>query len=116
MSHREKEYFTLKEVAEKSGTSYGIVKRDIDKGKLPAYRVGRKYFIAKEEMEDYLEKSRDTWGLEGYSIREIMEQIPLSYAFIMDLVKQEKLPAVKVGRQYIIPKDSFEEFMNKNKM
>lgn len=116
MSHREKEYFTLKEVAEKSGTSYGIVKRDIDKGKLPAYRVGRKYFIAKEEMDIYLEQTREKWGIEGYSIKEIMEQIPLSYAFIMDLIKQEKLPAVKVGRQYVVPKDSFSKFMEENKM
>ncbi|MDO4541248.1 MAG: helix-turn-helix domain-containing protein [Bacillota bacterium] len=116
MSHREKEYYTLKEVAERSGTSYGIVKRDIDKGKLPAYRVGRKYFIAKDEMDSYLEQAKEKWGLEGYSIKEIMEQIPLSYAFIMDLIKQEKLPAVKVGRQYIIPKESFEEFMKNSKM
>ncbi|MEG0998044.1 MAG: helix-turn-helix domain-containing protein [Clostridiales bacterium] len=116
MSPEEKEYFTLKEVAEKSGTSYGIVKRDIDKDKLQAYRVGRKYFIAKDEMENYLVESQEKWSMEGYSIKEIMKKIPLSYAFIMDLIKKDKLHAVKVGRQYIVPKGEFETFMAKKKM
>ena len=35
----EKEFFTLKEVAEAIGASYGTVKRDIDNGILPAYRL-----------------------------------------------------------------------------
>ncbi len=116
MSQSEKEYFTLKEVAEHAGTSYGIVKRDIDKGKLPAYRVGRKYFIAKQEMDKYLAQTREKQDIEGYSVKEIMEQIPLSYAFIMELIKENKLKAVKSGRQYIIPKESFAEFMKKNKI
>ena len=105
MDEADKEYFTLKDVANRCGTSYGIVKRDIDKGILPAYRVGRKYFIAKEK-----------WGIEGYSIQDIMGRIPLSYAFVMDLIKTGKLPAVKVGRQYIVPKGEFEKFMENKKM
>lgn len=112
----EKEYYTLKEVAQKSNTGYGIVKRDIDRGKLSAYRVGRKYFIAKEEMERYLVKAQEKWDIEGYTIKEIMERIPLSYAFLMDLIKKEKLPAVKVGRQYIVPKNDFEKFMAEKKI
>ena len=110
------EFFTLKQVAEKSGTSYGIVKRDIDRGNLSAYRIGRKYFIAKAEMEKYIGTTAQKRGIEGYTIREIMERIPLSYAFLMDLVKTGKLPAVKVGRQYIVPKDDYEAFIRAKKM
>ena len=91
MKESEKEFYTLKDVAERCGTSYGIVKRDIDKGILPAYRVGRKYFIAKDEMEDYVADSLEKWGMEGLS-------------------------AVKVGRQYIVPKGEFEQFMAMKKM
>ena len=112
----EKEFYTLKDVAERCGTSYGIVKRDIDKGILPAYRVGRKYFIAKDEMEDYVADSLEKWGMEGYTIQEIISRIPLSYAFVMDLIKSGKLSAVKVGRQYIVPKGEFEQFMAMKKM
>ncbi|MGI5873946.1 MAG: helix-turn-helix domain-containing protein [Bacillota bacterium] len=116
MNGTEKEFFTLKDVADRCGTSYGIVKRDIDKGVLPAYRVGRKYFIAREEMEGYVSDALAKWGMEGYTIREILDRIPLSYAFVMDLIKTGKLRAVKVGRQYVIPKGEFERFMELKRM
>lgn len=116
MSLPEKEFFTLKDVAEKSGTSYGIVKRDIDKGNLSAYRIGRKYFIGRDEMSEYVKETTEKRGIEGYTIRDIMGRIPLSYAFIMDLIKTGKLPAVKAGRQYIIPKGEFEKFLEDKKM
>lgn len=116
MNKIEKEFFTMKEVAERCGASYGIVKRDIDKGRLPAYRIGRKYFIAKDEMEKYVASVAEKRGIEGYTIQEIMQKIPLSYAFIMELIKSKKLPAVKVGRQYVVPKDEFENFLQNKKM
>ena len=116
MNENEKEFFTLKDVAERCGTSYGIVKRDIDKGILPAYRVGRKYFIARDEMDRYVSDAITKWGMEGYTIQDIMGRIPLSYAFVMELIKSGKLPAVKVGRQYVIPKGEFEKFMAHKKM
>lgn len=78
-------------------------------------RVGRKYFIAKDEMSEYVAKAAEKWGIEGYSIQDIMGRIPLSYAFVMDLIKSGKLPAVKVGRQYIVPKGEFEKFMEDKK-
>ncbi len=116
MNQIEKEFFTMKEVAERCGASYGIVKRDIDKGRLPAYRIGRKYFIAKDEMEKYIGMVAEKRGIEGYTIQEIMKKIPLSYAFIMELIKSGKLPAVKIGRQYIVPKTDFETFLQNKKM
>ena len=45
-----------------------------------------------------------------------MSHIPLSYAFVMELIKSGKLQAVKVGRQYVIPKGEFERFMDHKKM
>ncbi|MEE0776462.1 MAG: excisionase family DNA-binding protein, partial [Bacillota bacterium] len=69
MDEADKEYFTLKDVASRCGTSYGIVKRDIDKGVLPAYRVGRKYFIAKDEMSEYVAKAAEKWGISTRRVR-----------------------------------------------
>ncbi len=116
MNKIEKDFFTMKEVAEKCGASYGIVKRDIDKGRLPAYRIGRKYFIARDEMENYINAVAEKKGVEGYTIQEIMQKIPLSYAFIMELIKSGKLPAVKIGRQYVVPKTEYEKFLENKKM
>ena len=36
------EYLTLKQAAEETGASYATLRRDIDNGNLPAYKVGRK--------------------------------------------------------------------------
>lgn len=112
----EKEFFTLKEVAEAIGASYGTVKRDIDHGNLPAYRVGRKYFVGKEDVVNYRTNMHERRNVNGYTIQELMEKIPLSYAFIVELIKSKKLEAVKVGRQYIIPFETFESFMKNKKI
>ena len=110
------DYITLKELAERAGCSYGMIKRDIDLGRLPAYRIGRKYFIKISETASYTETAQAKRDIEGYTIKQLMEILPLSYAFLVDLIKTGKLTAVKVGRQYIIPLASFENFMKENKI
>ena len=110
------DYITLKELAERAGVSYGMIKRDIDLGRLPAYRIGRKYFIKISEAGTYTETAQAKREIEGYTIKQLMEILPLSYAFLVDLIKTGKLHAVKVGRQYIIPLASFESFMKNNKI
>lgn len=114
--NQEKEYFSLKEVAAMSGVSYGTVKRDIDHGVLAAYHIGRKYFVAKDQALAYGQQHQHAQGAEGYTIQQIMAKIPLSYAFLVELVKTKKLEAIKVGRQYIIPYDVFDAFMEQNKL
>ncbi len=111
-----KEYLTLKEVAEETGLSYGTIKRDIDRGKLPAYRIGRKYFIGYAIMEAYRKDRRPFKNVEGYTIQDLMGKIPLSYAFLIEMIKEKKLEAVKVGRQYIIPYATFDAFMENRKV
>lgn len=48
---------------------------------------------------------------EGYTIKQIMEVLPLSYAFLIELIHSGKLRAYKCGRRYIIPQDALEEFL-----
>lgn len=112
----EKEYFTLKEVAETIGASYGTVKRDIDQGNLPAYRIGRKYFVGKADVMNYRMEIHNRRNVNGYTIQELMEKIPLSYAFIVELIKSKKLEAVKVGRQYVVPYETFDSFMEEKRL
>lgn len=115
LKQEEKEYLSLKEVSAMSGLSYGAVKRDIDHGNLSAYHIGRKYFVDREAAALYSQAHPGKGHIEGYTIRQIMEKIPLSYAFLIDLVKSKKLPAVKVGRQYIVPYEAFDAFLAENK-
>ena len=113
---QEHAYYSLKKVAELSGISYGTVKRDIDHGRLCAYRIGRKYFVAKDEANYYRDHIRKYQQVKGYTVQQLMQKIPLSYAFLMDLIKTNKLAAVKIGRQYIIPYETFNQFMENNKI
>ena len=108
-------YLTLKETAILTKTAYATVKRDIENGILSAYHIGRKYFVKKEDAEKYLEIKRPLKNIDGYTIQELMKIIPLSYAFIINLIQDKKLEAVKVGRRYIIPKDKFEAFIEERK-
>ncbi|MBQ1502034.1 MAG: helix-turn-helix domain-containing protein [Firmicutes bacterium] len=56
----ENRYLTLKETAEMTHTAYATVKRDVDNGKLTAYKLGRKYFIAADAAAASL-SARKTW-------------------------------------------------------
>lgn len=107
----EKKYLTLKETAALTGTAYATVKRDIDNGTLTAYKVGRKYFIAASDAESYAINKRKIAAIEGRSIKQLMEILPLSYAFIIDEIKQGRLKAVKCGRRFIIPNDELERYL-----
>ena len=109
-------YLTLKEISQLTKTPYATIKRDIEAGVLPAYKVGRKYFIEKTDAKNYCQRREDLRSIDGYTIRQIMEIIPLSYAFTIELIREGKLPAVKVGRQYIIPKDKFSKFLEEMKL
>ena len=112
---RQSEYMTLKEAAAFSGTTYATIKRDIEKEVLPAYRIGHKYFINRRDLADYRGAGLVRQPTDGYTIRQIMEMIPLSYAFIIELIHKGQLPAMKYGRNYIIDKQDFENFLEENR-
>lgn len=51
MLENEKEVFSPDEVAEKLGVTVGTVRRWLRTGELKATKVGRKWFVAKPELE-----------------------------------------------------------------
>ncbi len=112
----EKKYLTLKETAAKTNTAYATIKRDIDNGVIAAYKVGRKYFIAAEDAEDYALARRELASISGYTIKELMEILPLSYAFIIEEIKKKNLRAVKCGRRFIIPEQELERYLEDAKL
>lgn len=110
------EYLTLKQAAEETGASYATLRRDIDNGNLPAYKVGRKFFITKAAATAYGERRRAVQAIDGYTIRQIMEILPLSYAYIIELIKTGRLPAVKRGRSYIVAKTDLQAFIAQSQL
>lgn len=109
------EYLTLKETALMTAVPYAKVKRDVEGNVLPAYHIGRKYFVRREDAQKYKEFKEEQRNIKGYTIREIMAIIPLSYAFLMGQVRSGELHAIKIGRQYIIPEESFTKYIEDNK-
>lgn len=110
------EYLTLKQAAEETGASYATLRRDIEHGVLPAYKVGRKFFVTKDAVMAYGEHRRMVQAIDGYTIRQIMDILPLSYAYIIDLIKTGRLPAVKRGRSYIVAKTDLQAFIAESKL
>jgi len=113
---QEGQYLTLRQTAELSGAAYATIRRDIDNGRLSAYKVGRKYFIAAQAAEAYAREKRRLTATQGYTIKEVMEILPLSYAYVIELIRQSRLRAVKCGRRYIIAPEELERFLQDAKM
>ena len=107
----QKQYMTIREVSELSGLSYAAVKRDVDGGRLPAHRIGRKYLLPAAAAEDYIRSRRADREVDGYTIGELQQLLPLSYAFIIGLIHRGELPAVKQGRRYVVPKADLQRFL-----
>ena len=111
-----KEFFSVREVAAMSGYSYGTVKRAIEQGNLAAYRIGRKFFIEAKEAEAYANLHQKQRPVEGYTIRELMNKLSLSYAFVSELIKIGELKSRKIGRQYIVSEADFQTFRQKKRL
>ncbi len=111
-----REYFSVREVAEMSGFSYGTVKRAIELGNLAAYRIGRRFFIDKEAAAEFCREHKNRRSAEGYTLRELMGKLSLSYAYLTELVKSGELKSSRVGRQYIISEEDFRDFMERNRL
>jgi excisionase family DNA binding protein len=112
----DKEYFSVREVAEMSGFSYGTVKRAIEMGSLAAYRIGRRFFIDKATAAEFCQEHKNRRSAEGYTLRELMGKLSLSYAYLTELVKSGELKSSRVGRQYIVSEEDFRDFMEKNRL
>ena len=111
-----REYLSPAEVAAMCGLSYGTVKRAIDLGELSAYRIGRRFFIGREQAAAFADARLRGAPAGGYTIRQLMEKLSLSYAYVSRLVKSGELPGRRVGRQYIISSEDFEAFMQSKRL
>lgn len=109
-------YLSLKQAAAKAGISYAALRREIEKGRLNACRVGRKYFISATEIDDFCLQQSTLIPENSYSIRQIMEILPLSYAFIIELIKSGRLHALRSGRRYLVPADELERFLQDSRI
>lgn len=113
---KERDYLSPAEVAAMAGLSYGTVKRAIDLGELPAYRIGRRFFVEQAAAAEFAAARSLGAQNGGYTIRQIMEKLSLSYAYVSRLVKSGELPSRRVGHQYVISEADFAAFMQSKRL
>lgn len=58
MSHKEEEFFTIKEIAEKLQVHHNTVRALIRTERLLAIRVGHQWRILSSDLEDYIHRSK----------------------------------------------------------
>ena len=107
-------YLTLKQAAQNSGISYAVLRREVESGRLPAFRVGRKYFLAHSDLDAFCAQRGASAG--GYSVRQLTERLPLSYAFLMELIHKGELPAIRCGGRYLVTEQALRSFLERNKV
>lgn len=56
----EKKFMTLEEVADLLGVRYNLIYRLVRSGEIPASKIGRVYRVATADLEDYLERSKQS--------------------------------------------------------
>ena len=111
-------YLSLKQAAQEFALSYTTLRRDVERGLLPAFRTGRKYFVSRADAAAYAERYRSSRlpEQEGYSIKQLMEMLPLSYAFLIELIHSGQLSAIKCGRRYIVSPEALEQFLSQARL
>ena len=55
MANNEKRAFSLKEITRAYGLSLNSVRKEIESGKLPIRRVGKRILVLKEDLERWLQ-------------------------------------------------------------
>lgn len=55
----EPKFYTIKEVAQLLRVSELWVRRRMDKGEIPSFKLGRKRLFKKEEIEQWIESQKD---------------------------------------------------------
>lgn len=54
----DKEFYSIEEIADLLGVRYQLIYRLVRDGELPASRIGRIYRISRQDIEEYLARSR----------------------------------------------------------
>ncbi len=68
MADEKRQFLSLEEVAKLLNVNYQLVYRLVRAGELPAVRLGRVYRVDRNDLDDFLERSKTkTWRREGES-------------------------------------------------
>lgn len=63
---KSKAYLSLEEVADLLGVDYQLVYRLVRKNELPAVRLGRVYRVSRDDLDEFIERSKTTSGRGHY--------------------------------------------------
>ena len=84
------------------------VSRLIHDGKIRAIKVGRFYRILGTDLEKYIGSSIDK---PLYKVEEAAKILKIHRLYVLRLIQQNKLKAIKIGKFYRISQDSLEKYI-----
>ena len=104
--------YTIREIAEILKVHRTYVKLLIKQKKLAALKIGRFYRI----REDQLEKLINGKLTALLTIDDIAETLKVHRNYVVRLIKEKKIKAIRIGKFYRIREDDFEDFLKKSEV
>jgi excisionase family DNA binding protein len=111
-THADK-YLTIPNVAELLGLSRVAVYFQVQKGKIPAIKIGGEYLIEKNIItqidEPKQEEHKKEISKKYYSVAEISAMFGINRQTVARKIKEGQIPATRVGRHYVIDQSVVDE-------
>ncbi len=101
------EYFSVPQYAKLLGISRIAVFKRIQKGTIKAYKVGRSFVIAREEVA-----AGEKVSVKHISVKEMAVRLGISRIAVFKKIKKGQIKAIRIGRNYVIPERLSEEGSN----
>ena len=106
-------FYTIEEIAEMLKVHRTYVASLIAKKKLAALKIGRFYRIKQESLEKLIHGKLDGAIL---TIEDAAEILKVHRTYIVKLIRNKKIKAVKIGKFYRIREKDFEDFIKKSEV
>ena len=109
----DKEFVSVPELAKILGKNRITILKQVQKGQIPAKKVGRHYVIAREHISGEQEIDRGKYRIkaEDYiSVAELAQQLGISRIAVFKKIKKGQIKAIKIGRSYAINKAELRSF------
>ncbi len=100
--------YTIKEISNLLKIHRTYVSRLIKEGKLNAAKIGRSYRVLEEDLEKFLGEKIKKPLLKASEVGKILK---IHRLYVMRLIKDKKIKAIKIGKFYRVSEKALEDFV-----
>lgn len=103
--------YTTREVGELLDVGDRVVQRWVRNRKIPAVKIGRSYLIASTDLREFIAVLDDQARQVTYTTKEVGDLLNVGHRAVQGWVRDGLIPAVKIGRSYLISHADLREFI-----